>query len=223
LTLDIAAGETVALVGSSGSGKTTLASLIPRFYDPEQGTVFWNDHDFRQLHLRELRRKIGIVSQRTLLFDDTVFNNIRYGATGATEEQVYEAAKQARADQFIRTKLSDGYQTVVGQGGAMLSGGQRQRIALARAILRNPDVLILDEATSQIDVESEQVIHHALKGFLKGRTTFMITHRMASLDLADKIVVMDAGRIVSVGVHAELIQTCPLYSRLRQADLRSSA
>ncbi len=221
--LKVRAGECIAVVGSNGCGKSSLLSLIPRFYDPVAGSLTWNGHDFRDLHLRELRRKIGIVSQRTLLFDDTVLNNIRYGATLATEQQVVEAAKKARADEFIMTKLSRGYETQVGQSGALLSGGQRQRIALARAILRDPEILILDEATSQIDVESEQLIHHALEQFLKNRTTFMITHRLSSLTLADRIVVMDAGKVTDVGAHNELMVRCPIYKRLQHMDLRASA
>jgi ABC-type multidrug transport system fused ATPase/permease subunit len=197
--------------------------LIPRFFDPVEGRVQLDGVDLREVRLRELRGQIGIVTQETLLFDDTVFNNIRYGAPGATREAVIEAAKQAHAHKFIETRLEQGYETVVGSQGGRLSGGQRQRIALARAILRNPAILILDEATSQIDLESEQLIHKVLEQFTRNRTTVIITHRLATLALADRIVVMKAGRIADVGAHDQLLLRCDLYRRLYEIQLRESA
>ena len=220
--LDIAAGERIAIVGPNGCGKSTLIKMFPRFYDPAAGSVAWNDIPLSEVHLRTLRERIGIVSQQTLLFDDTVLNNIRYGSPLASEADVIAAAKKAHAHEFIDSKLSDGYDTIVGQGGTALSGGQRQRIALARAILRNPEVLILDEATSQIDVQSEQLIHQALESFTKGRTTIMITHRQSTLALADKIVVMEAGKVVDFGSHSVLLQRCPLYQRLSHRELQAA-
>ncbi|MBN9518994.1 ABC transporter ATP-binding protein [bacterium] len=213
--LTVKAGETVAVVGPNGCGKTTLLGLLPRFYDPDHGAVFIDGVNVRQAHLRTLRRRIGLVTQDTQLFDDTVFANIAYGKKGATEAEVVAAARQAHAHDFIEKELPDGYQTRVGELAGKLSGGQRQRIALARAVLRDPDILILDEFTSQIDPHSESEIHAALKDFVKGRTVFMITHRLhAAAELADRIVVMDAGRVVAVGPHAHLLATCPLYRRL---------
>ncbi|QDU18253.1 ABC transporter ATP-binding protein [Urbifossiella limnaea] len=213
--LTVKAGETVALVGPNGCGKTTLLGLLPRFYDPDHGAVFIDGVNVRQAHLRSLRRRIGLVTQDTQLFDDTVFANIAYGKKGATEAEVVAAAKKAHAHDFIEKELPAGYKTMIGDLAGKISGGQRQRIALARAILRDPDVLILDEFTSQIDPTSEAEIHAALKDFVKGRTVFMITHRLhAAAELADRVVVMDAGKIVAVGPHAELLATCPLYRRL---------
>ncbi len=212
--LEIKYGETIALVGPNGCGKSTLVNLIPRFFDPRSGSVRLSDIDLRNVRRRDLRQRIGIVSQQTHLFDETVMNNIRYGSPQATDDEVVAAACQAHADRFIREKLSDGYETMVGTGGGRLSGGQRQRIALARAILRDPEILILDEATSQVDIESEQLIHQALEAFVQNRTAIMITHRLSTLSLADRVVVMEAGRIVDIGKHSELLQRCELYGRL---------
>jgi len=216
IQLRISFGETVALVGPNGCGKTTLASLISRFFDPVSGRVTLDGVDLRDVRLRDLRRQIGVVTQETLLFDDTVFNNIRYGRPQATRQQVIEAAMQAHAHKFIEQKLEQGYETVVGPGGGRLSGGQRQRIALARAILRDPAILILDEATSQIDLESEQLIHKVLEQFIRDRTTVIVTHRLATLALADRVIVMEAGRISDIGNHDQLMSRCPLYQRLHQ-------
>lgn len=223
VSFEIPFGETVAIVGPNGCGKTTLINLLLRFYDPVDGAIRFDDIDLRAMRLRDLRERIGVVSQTTHLFDDTIANNIRYGSLRATEEQVVSAAVQAHADRFIMEKLPHGYRTQIGQGGQRLSGGQRQRIALARAILRHPDILILDEATSQIDIESEQQIHQALEKFIEGRTAIMITHRLSTLALADRIIVMDAGTVVDIGTHWELLGRCLLYQRLHDMQFRQSA
>jgi ATP-binding cassette subfamily B protein/subfamily B ATP-binding cassette protein MsbA len=223
VSLEVRAGETLAFVGPNGCGKTTLLQLLPRFYDPLSGRVTLDGIDLRHVRIRDLRSRIGLVSQEIMLFNDTVASNIAYGAEDTSQEAIEAAARKAHAHAFIVEKLPDGYQTLVGPGGNRLSGGQRQRIALARAILRNPEILILDEATSQIDVESEQLIHQVLEEFSRDRTTLMITHRPSMLSIADRVAVMDQGRIIDVGTHHELIQRCELYRRLCHAGYRESA
>tara|TARA_B100000809_G_scaffold266705_2_gene330886 strand:+ start:435 stop:2426 length:1992 start_codon:yes stop_codon:yes gene_type:complete len=222
INLTIKHGETVAIVGANGSGKSTLLNLVPRFYDPTGGQILINETPLSQLRIKELRRIIGMVTQQTVLFDDTIINNIRYGSPHASRDEVVAAARKARADEFI-SEFEQGYETIVGESGGRLSGGQRQRIALARAILRDPQILLLDEATSQVDVESEKLIHHVLEGFLQQRTTLMITHRSSTLALADRIIVLDQGRISDVGTQEELARRCEIFRRMCQLPMRESA
>jgi subfamily B ATP-binding cassette protein MsbA len=216
IRLTIDAGETVVVVGQNGSGKTTLLGLIPRFYDPNHGSVLIDGHDLRTVNLRSLRQQIGIVTQDTILFDDTIFNNIAYGSRRATTEDVEAAARRAFIHDFIAS-LPNAYQTRVGEF-AKMSGGQKQRIALARAILRDPAILILDEFTSQYDPESEALINRALKEFMRGRTTFVITHRLHTLEIANRIIVLENGRLAAIGTHAELMAGCAPYQRLQDAQ-----
>ncbi len=218
INLRIAFGQTIAVVGPNGCGKSTLANLIPRFYDPTRGTIRMDGVWLKDMRLRELRSQIGMVTQETLLFNDTILANIRYGLPQATRQDVIQAAKQAHAHRFIENELPDGYETMAGPMGGQLSGGQRQRIALARVILRDPAILILDEATSQIDVESELAIRKVLEEFVRQRTAVVITHRTAILALADQIVVMQSGRILDIGCHEELLARCELYRRLYQVQ-----
>ncbi len=216
VNLRVKNGEVIALVGKNGCGKTTLLNLLPRFFDPDHGTILFDGVDIRTAHLRSLRKQIGVVTQDTILFDDTIYSNIAYGKPNATKEQVEEAAKQARAHDYI-LKLPRGYETRVGEAGTKLSGGQKQRLSLARAILSDPSVLILDEFTSQADAETEVEVHRIVREFMRGRTTFIITHRFNTLEIADRIVVLDQGRVVAEGAHADLLKTCPLYQRLHEA------
>jgi len=225
INLRIPAGKVVAILGPSGAGKSTLVSLIPRFYDPTRGRVTLDDIDLREFDLVSLRKLIGIVSQEIVLFNATVAENIAFGRPGATREEIIQAAKLAHAHEFIE-KLPQGYDTILGHRGFNLSGGQRQRIAIARAILKNPPILILDEATSHLDSVSEKKVQEALERLMSGRTTIIIAHRLSTVTRADLLVVMDHGRIVAQGKHEELLKTCPLYRELYQTlgfEKRASA
>jgi ATP-binding cassette, subfamily B, bacterial MsbA len=213
-------GEVVALVGASGAGKSTLVDLIPRFYEPTAGVIRLDGVDTREITLASLRGLTGIVSQDTVLFNDSVRNNIAYGALGRfTDEQVQAAARAANAHTFI-TELPDGYDTVLGERGTRLSGGQRQRLAIARALLTDPPILILDEATSSLDTESERLVQEAIDRLLAGRTVFVIAHRLSTVVHADQILVLDRGEIVERGTHAELLALRGTYHRLHDAQLR---
>jgi ATP-binding cassette subfamily B protein len=213
LSLRVGAGQTMAVVGTSGSGKSTLSLLLPRFYDVSAGAIRVGGHDVRDLTLDSLRAAIGMVMEESFLFSSTVRENIAYGRPDATEEQVVAAARAAEADEFIR-ELPDGYDTVVGEKGLTLSGGQRQRVALARALITDPAILVLDDATSAIDARVEAQIHATLRRVMAGRTTLLIAHRRSTLQLADRIAVLDEGRLVDVGSHEELTARCPLYRLL---------
>ncbi|HZN44823.1 MAG TPA: lipid A export permease/ATP-binding protein MsbA [Nitrospiraceae bacterium] len=220
--LTIRAGEMIAFVGSSGSGKTTLVSLLPRFYEPTAGQILIDDVDLRDCTLRSVRAQIGIVSQEVVLFDDTVLNNIRYGRSGAPDDDIVLAARLAYADDFI-TRLPNGYRTLIGERGLKLSGGERQRLAIARAILRDPPILILDEATSALDTESERVVQLALVNLMQNRTTLVIAHRLSTVQNADRIVVMDRGRIMEIGSHEELLRRGGIYKRLHSMQFADTA
>jgi ABC-type multidrug transport system fused ATPase/permease subunit len=214
LSLTVRHGETIALVGPNGCGKSTLMSLLPRFWDVDSGTIRIDGHDIRDISLRGLRKQIGLVTQETILFEDTIANNIAYGSQ-AGRAAVIEAAKRSFAHQFIMN-LPEGYDTLIGERGQGLSGGQRQRIALARAMLRDPAILILDEATSAVDIQDEALIRKAIEEFAHDRTTFLITHSLGTLQFADRIVLMNAGRIEAMGTESELRRNSALYRRLHE-------
>ncbi|HHN77416.1 MAG TPA: ATP-binding cassette domain-containing protein, partial [Phycisphaerales bacterium] len=226
ISIEIPHGQTLAIVGPNGSGKTTLLGLVPRLFDPDgvkthldepQGVVRIDGVDIRTVSVRSLRRQIGVVTQETVLFAGTIAQNIAYGAEGVSHEKIVDAAKKARAHEFIEAK--GGYDTVVGERGLTLSGGQRQRIAIARAILRDPSILILDEATSMIDAESEGQISEALAEFAAGRTTLVVAHRLSTVINADRIAVLDKGELVDVGVHGELLERCAVYRQIAERQL----
>jgi ABC-type multidrug transport system fused ATPase/permease subunit len=215
LDLTVHHGETIALVGPNGCGKSTLMNLLPRFWDVQSGAIRIDGHDLRDIQIRSLRSQIGYVTQETVLFEGTLAENIAYGTRHVTREQVVEAAKRSYAHSFI-SAMPEGYDTPVGERGMSLSGGQRQRIALARAMLRDPAILILDEATSAVDIQDEALIRKAIEEFSRGRTTFLITHSLGSLQFANRIVLMNAGRVEAVGTDAELRRNSPLYRTLHE-------
>jgi subfamily B ATP-binding cassette protein MsbA len=215
IRLDVKMGEIVALVGPSGAGKTTLANLVPRFYDVQEGAIRIDGRDLRDLKLTSLREKISIVAQDTFLFNDTVANNIGYGLAKATPQQVREASRNALAEEFIE-RMPQGFDTMIGERGQKLSGGQRQRLAIARALLKNAPILILDEATSHLDTESEMLVQKALQNLMADRTVIVIAHRLSTVRRADKIVVLDRGRIVETGKHEELVNRGGMYQRLHE-------
>ncbi|TXK36666.1 ABC transporter ATP-binding protein [Pontibacter qinzhouensis] len=218
INITIPKGKTVALVGPSGGGKSTLADLIPRFYDPTAGQILIDGHDIREYTMESVRDKMGVVTQESILFNDTIFSNIAFNQTDATEEDVIRAAKIANAHEFIM-QTPDGYQTTIGDRGSKLSGGQRQRISIARAILKNPPILILDEATSALDTESEKLVQDALTNLMRNRTSVVIAHRLSTIQHADEILVLQKGQIIERGTHEQLAKANGLYARLIQMQL----
>jgi subfamily B ATP-binding cassette protein MsbA len=215
VNLEVKAGEIVALVGPSGAGKTSLANLVPRFYDVVEGSVRLDGKDVRDIQLASLRAKIGIVAQDTFLFNDSIANNIRYGKPNARSEEVRQAARNALAEEFI-LRMPEGFETMIGERGVKLSGGQRQRLAIARALLKNAPILILDEATSHLDSESEMLVQRALQNLMSARTVIVIAHRLSTVRRADRIVVLDRGEITEIGSHEELINQGGIYQRLHE-------
>ena len=214
----IAPGEVVALVGSSGAGKSTIAALLSRLYDPSSGLLRLDGRDLRELDPRWLRKQIGVVAQEPMLFSSTIAENIRYGKSDATDEEVEHAARVANAHDFI-ARFPEGYATRVGERGVQLSGGQKQRVAIARAVLKDPKILVLDEATSALDAESEHLVQEALDRLLDGRTTLVIAHRLSTVKNADRVLVLDHGRVVQQGTHATLVTEAGLYRKLVERQL----
>ncbi|KXK41238.1 ABC transporter ATP-binding protein, partial [Nitrosomonas europaea] len=217
LSLTVHAGQTIALVGATGSGKSTVVKLLLRFYEPQQGRILLDGHDIRDLRLHDLRKSIGLVSQDVYLFHGTVYENIAYGSSSASMEDVIAAARTAEAHDFIM-ELPDDYQTIVGERGQKLSGGQRQRISIARAVLKNPPVLVLDEATSAVDNETEAAIQRSLERITVGRTTIVIAHRLSTIRNAHCIYVLDKGEVVETGTHEALLARNGLYANLWQVQ-----
>ena len=219
VSLKVEHGQTVAIVGGNGSGKTTLLNLLPRLTSPNRGRVLIDGTDIAGVNLKAFRRQLAVVPQQSVLFEGTIADNIAYGQLDAKRDEIESASQAAFAHDFVST-LPDGYDTVLGEGGSGLSGGQKQRLCIARAILRDPAVLILDEATSQIDADSEAKINRALNSFRAGRTTFIIAHRLSTVIDCDMIVVMDAGKIVGRGTHAQLLERCGVYRTLTHTQLQ---
>ena len=222
ISFKVPAGSSVAIIGHNGCGKSTLINLLPRFFDPDSGQVQINGVDLRDLSLDNIRDEIGFVTQLTMLFGDSIFSNISYGIESASMADVIAASKKAHAHEFI-SQLEGGYDSLIQEHGSNLSGGQKQRLSLARAILKDPKILILDEATSQIDPESEQLIHDTIRNFVKNRTTLIVTHRMSTIELVDYILVLSEGRVVDFGTHNELMSRCEAYQRLRNLEIKDRA
>jgi ATP-binding cassette subfamily B protein len=221
VSLDVEPGRIVALVGPTASGKTSLVGLLARLYDPSEGRVLIDGADVRGVDLASLRHEIAFVADDSFLFSDTVAANIAYADARASRERIEAAARRAQAHEFVAA-LPDGYDTLVGERGLTLSGGQRQRIAIARALLAEPRILILDDATSSVDARTEQAIREGLRAAMEGRTTFIVAHRLSTISLADEIVVMDRGGVVDRGTHDELLERCPLYAEIAEKGLEDS-
>jgi len=222
VSFSVPVGTSLGIIGPNGCGKSSLINLVPRFFDVDSGSVRIGGVDVREVNIKSMRKRVGYVTQQTMLFNDTIAENIRYGSNGASQTQVVAAARAAHADGFIN-ELEEGYDSSIGEHGGKLSGGQRQRLTLARAVLKNPDVLLLDEATSQIDPHSEQLIQETLGKFIRNRTTIVVTHRMETLALVDRIMVMDSGVVVDIGTHEELLKRCEIYRRVRQSSMQEAA
>jgi subfamily B ATP-binding cassette protein MsbA len=221
ISLTIPKGKTIALVGPSGGGKSTLADLVPRFYDVTNGELLIDGKPLKDYQVDSLRKQMGIVTQESILFNDTIYNNIAFGMNGATKESVIEAARIANAHDFIM-QAENGYNTVIGERGSKLSGGQRQRLSIARAVLKNPPILIMDEATSALDSESEKLVQEALFNLMKNRTSLVIAHRLSTIQHADEIVVVQDGRIVERGTHVQLMGSDGLYRKLNEIQSTDS-
>jgi len=220
INFSISSGQIIALVGPSGAGKSTLVDLIPRFYDTTKGSIFIDDNNIKEIDINSLRSLMGIVTQETFLFNDTVRANISYGVESLSDDIIKDAAIAANAHEFIK-KLPDGYETIIGERGVSLSGGQRQRIAIARAIVKNPPILILDEATSSLDTESEKKVQQAIEKLMRNRTVIVIAHRLSTVHNADKIIVLDKGEIIDEGSHDELINRDGIYKQLHNMQFQT--